>query len=107
MTMYLEVWRARGPACIWVYGWNGIVSHMKTTVDLPDALLREAQEAARAEGTTVKALIETGLRTVLARRAAASRFVLRDASVDGDGLQPEFRQAGWEQIRETIYEPGR
>jgi hypothetical protein len=80
---------------------------MKTTVDLPDSLLREAQEAARADRTTLKALIEAGLRSVLARRAAASRFVLRDASLDGDGLQPEFRQAGWDQIRDTIYGPGR
>jgi hypothetical protein len=79
---------------------------MKTTVDLPDSLLREAQEAARAERTTVKALIEAGLRSVLAGRAGASTFVLRDASVDGDGRQPEFRQAGWEQVRESIYGPG-
>jgi hypothetical protein len=77
---------------------------METTVDLPAELLREAQELARREGTTLKALIEAGLREVLARRSAAgSRFVLRDASVGGNGLRPEFRDAGWEWIGDTIY----
>lgn len=81
-----------------------MVSRMKTTVNLPDELLREAQELARRERTTLKDLIETGLRTVVAQRAGESRFTLADASVDGNGLQPEFRGARWEQIRDTIYE---
>ncbi|MBO0685962.1 MAG: type II toxin-antitoxin system VapB family antitoxin [Candidatus Dormibacteraeota bacterium] len=84
-----------------------MVAHMKTTVEIPDSLLREAQEAARADQTTLKALIEAGLRSVLAQRTRRRRFVLRDASVDGSGLQPEFRDAGWDRIRETIYGPDR
>jgi predicted transcriptional regulator len=77
---------------------------MKTTVELPDALVREAQQLARAERTTLKALLEQGLRVVLARRAdAGGRFRIRDASVDGEGLSAEFRGAGWEQLREASY----
>ncbi|PXY27880.1 hypothetical protein BAY60_16085 [Prauserella muralis] len=80
-----------------------MVSHMKTTVNLPDELLREAQEVARRERTTLRELIETGLRTVVQQRASDTPFTLEDASVDGQGLQPEFRGARWEDIRDTIY----
>ena len=79
-----------------------MVSHMKTTVEITDSLLREAQEAARAQNTTLRALIEDGLRSVLARRGTGS-FVLRDASVPGHGLQPEFRGTSWERIRDAAY----
>lgn len=50
--------------------------------------LREAQELARRERTTLKELIETGLRTVVAQRTSEDNFVLADASVGGNGLQP-------------------
>lgn len=76
---------------------------MKTTVNLPDELVREAQELARRERTTLRELIETGLRTVVKQRSGTSSFVLDDASVDGRGLQPAFRGASWEKIRDTVY----
>ncbi|GAA5126437.1 type II toxin-antitoxin system VapB family antitoxin [Haloechinothrix salitolerans] len=76
---------------------------MKTTVNLSDELLRQAQELARREQTTLKELIETGLRTVVAQRTSGTNFVLPDASVDGNGLQPEFRGAHWDQVRDAIY----
>lgn len=76
---------------------------MKTTVNLPDELLREAQELARRDGTTLKQLIETGLRSVVKQRSGELQFTLADASVDGRGVRPEFRGAGWEQLRDTIY----
>jgi Bacterial antitoxin of type II TA system, VapB len=81
-----------------------MVDHMKTTVNLPDELVREAQELARRERTTLRELIETGLRAVVKERSVSSRFDLADASVDGQGLHPEFRGAPWERIRNTIYE---
>jgi putative antitoxin of VapBC-like toxin-antitoxin system len=78
---------------------------VKTTVTLPDELLRQAQELARRDHTTLKELIETGLRTVVAQRAGdGPRYVLPDKSVDGDGLQPEFQGAGWDTIRAAIYD---
>jgi hypothetical protein len=76
---------------------------MKTTVDLPEALVREAQEVARAEGTTLRTLVEDGLRAALERRRSGSRFRLADASVDGNGLRAEFRDAGWDDVRAAIY----
>jgi len=78
---------------------------MKTTIDIPDALLAEAQDLARRQGTTLKALTAEGLRKVIAEKKAKKKpFKLRDVSVGGDGLTDEFRNANWEQIRDAIYE---
>lgn len=82
-----------------------MVSHMKTTVNLPDELLRAAQDLARREGTTLRELLETGLRAVIKERSGDTAFTLADASVGGRGLQPAFRDASWAQIRDAIYEP--
>jgi predicted transcriptional regulator len=76
---------------------------MKTTIELPDDLLQEVQQLARAEGTTMKSLLEEGLRAVIARHREAGRFALRDASVTGTGLTREFADADWAQIREASY----
>ncbi|MBX3274614.1 MAG: type II toxin-antitoxin system VapB family antitoxin [Sandaracinaceae bacterium] len=77
---------------------------MKTTVELPDALLEQAKRVAAREGTTLRDLVESGLRRVLAERATKGPFELRDARVSGRGLQPELRGQGWEAIRALAYE---
>ncbi|MFN8061225.1 MAG: hypothetical protein U0Q12_18840 [Vicinamibacterales bacterium] len=52
----------------------------------------------------MRALIEEGLRHVIAsRRNRNARFTLRDASFAGQGLTPEFGDAGWGEIRGAIY----
>ena len=79
------------------------MSYVKTTIEIADGLLLEAKRRAARDGTTLRALVEEGLRTVLGARRTAS-FSLRDASVGGHGLSEEFRGGGWERIRETIYE---
>lgn len=78
---------------------------MKTTVDIPAPLLEEARRAADREGTTLKALVEAGLRRVLAEhRGKGAPFRLRDASFRGEGLQPGVSNGSWEAIRDAIYE---
>lgn len=78
---------------------------MKTTIELPDDLLERGKAVARRENSTLKALIEEGLRLALRERARASRrtapFEVRP--FEGDGLTPEFSDAGWERIRNEIY----
>jgi hypothetical protein len=81
-----------------------MASHMKTTVHIPDALLEEAKAIASREGSTLRELIEAGLRREVTERRRRRRFELRDASFTGRGLQPEFRDAGWDHIRDAIYE---
>lgn len=46
---------------------------MKTTVDIPDALAEEARKLASREGTTLKVLIEQGLRKVIAEPASRAK----------------------------------
>jgi hypothetical protein len=77
---------------------------MKTTVEIPDGLAEEARALARRERTTLRALIEAGLRQVLRERRGRARFALRDASFRGRGLQPGFRDGDWQRIREAAYE---
>lgn len=79
-------------------------THMKTTIEIADAILEKAKALALREGTTLRALVEDGLRQVLRNRREQATFRLRDASVEGKGLQPEFRDAGWDRIRDAIYE---
>ena len=43
-----------------------MVSHMKTTLNLNDALMRRLREEAARRGTTMTALVEAGLGRVLA-----------------------------------------
>lgn len=75
----------------------------KTTVELPPALLRDAKRVALAERTTVKALIERGLRLVIGARAKRGRFSLRRASFKGDGLVAGRSLQDWTAIRDDIY----
>ena len=58
----------------------------KTTIELADALLRDAKKVAVEERTSVKALIEQGLRLVIRERLRRRGFKLRRASFKGDGL---------------------
>ena len=62
----------------------------RTTVRLPDDLIRRARRKALAEGRSLTALIEDGLRRVLADRAPAGRAkrVLPPVSSAGGGLAP-------------------
>lgn len=79
-------------------------AHMKTTIDIADALLLDARRVAAKEGVTVRALVEQGLRTVLAeRRRSASGFTLRKAAFKGRGLQSGVG-GDFEQLREMAYE---
>ena len=78
---------------------------MKTTVDIADQLFERARRLAAQQGTTMRALIETGLRAVLeARRAAPARFTLRDASFKGDGLAAGVELENWPHVRSLIYD---
>ena len=77
---------------------------MKTTIHIPDNLLEEARKLARRDRTTLKALVEQGLRHVIAERRRRGHFRLRDASFKGEGLNPQLAGVSWEQIHSLVYE---
>jgi hypothetical protein len=77
---------------------------MKTTVQIPDSLFEDARKLAHRERTTLRALIEEGLRRIIAERKRRAGFRLRKASFKGTGLQPHLAGVSWDQIREMSYE---
>jgi hypothetical protein len=76
---------------------------MKTTIEIADALLDEAKRVAARDGTTVRALIETGLRRELAARKPPGKFRLRKATLKGQGLQEGAEGLSSDQVRELAY----
>jgi hypothetical protein len=66
---------------------------MKTTLDISDPLLREARKIATRERTTLRALVEQGLRQVVDDTKRRRRF-----------RRPELRDAGWDRLRDMAYE---
>lgn len=81
-----------------------MVINMKTTVQIPDSIFEEARKLAHRERTTLKALIQEGLRRIISERKRRGRFKLRKATFKGTGLQPHLTGASWDKIRELSYE---
>ncbi len=82
-----------------------IVTHMKTTIDIADALFERAKAIAERDRVTFRALVEEGLHAVLDSRAGGGApFRLRDASVAGSGLQPGIDLGRRDQLLALIYE---
>jgi hypothetical protein len=77
---------------------------MKMTVEIADSLLEEARKVAARDGTSLRILIEEGLRRVVAQRKRGRTFRLRKATFKGNGLQPGVAAATWDRIREMADE---
>jgi hypothetical protein len=75
---------------------------MKTTVEIPDTLLRQAKAYAAREGIPMRELFERGLRRVLGEPAAPRRrFRLKTVTTKGEGLVCD---GDWSTIRSLLYE---
>jgi hypothetical protein len=77
---------------------------MKTTIEISDPLLREVRRVARREGVTLRALVERGLRHIVAETRHELPFKLRRASFKGKGRHRELGDASWERLRDLVYE---
>ncbi len=76
---------------------------MKTTLDIPDALLERAKRHARRTRRPLRAIFEEGLRRVLSQRSPTPAYELPDASVgDPDAVDP-LEALSWQDLREEIY----
>jgi DNA-binding HxlR family transcriptional regulator len=74
---------------------------MKTTVELSDALMESARKVAQSRSTTLRALMEEGLRHVIdkAKTPPKAAFRLKDARVKGQRmLLPDPRS--WRDLEE-------
>jgi hypothetical protein len=77
---------------------------MKTTVEIPDSLFEEARKLAHRDRTTLKVLVEEGLRKIITDRKSRKGFRLRKVTFKGNGLQSPLSGASWDRIRELSYE---
>lgn len=75
---------------------------MKTTIDIQDELLARAKRHARHTGRPLRAVVEEGLRLVLAAPPQAG-YELPDLSVGDIGRQDPLEQYSWSDLRSIIY----
>jgi len=87
---------------IWVYGYY--LWSVKTTMEISDNLLLQAKKVAKEENVTLRSLTEEGLRKVLEDRALREPASFKPVTFKGNGLKPEFQDAGWEAFRAAAYE---
>ena len=76
---------------------------MKTTIELPDELIRQVRLVAQREGASLRALVEEGLQRSLEARRQAVRRQLDFPVYGGSGATHEFQGASWSHIRDEIY----
>jgi len=81
-----------------------MVSHMKTTIQIPDSLFEEVRRLANQEHTTMKVIVEEGLRRIVSERKRRGHFKLRRITFKGNGLQPHLAGTSWDQILQLSYE---
>ena len=74
---------------------------MKTTVEISDALFKQAKRYAAKHDLTFRQVVETGLRQAISPAKPNKPFKLRDASVGGDGMLKDFT---WDEIMELSYD---
>jgi hypothetical protein len=79
-------------------------THMKTTIDISDPLLEQAKRLAARRGVTLKALMEQGLRRVIADKKQDEAYRFVPVTFKGNGMQPGLQAKGWEAVRDIIYE---
>ena len=80
---------------------------MERTLDIADPLLHEAEEKALRDGTTLLALVEQGLRVVVAQPRKPDsdepyRLVIKPFR--GNGLQPGVKTLHWDEIGPLVYD---
>jgi hypothetical protein len=80
-------------------------AHMKTTIELNDALVLRAKTLAAQRQQTLKSILETALRQFLdANTEATPPFKLRKSGFRGNGLQVHLTAEDWDEIRSQIYQ---
>lgn len=76
---------------------------MKTTLNIANDLAAKARALAAKRGTTLRAVVEEGLRMALEADRVEMQYRLPDKSVQGRGLQREFQAKPWSDILDASY----
>ena len=79
-------------------------SHMKTTIEIADPLMKEVRTLAADRGQTLREVVETALRKLIEENRRRRRtFRLADRSVGGKGLQSGLSYDDWSTILDLSY----
>lgn len=82
-----------------------MLTHMRTSIDIPDGLLARAKRLADARGTTLREVVLEGLRAVVDQgNRRAAQFRLRDGAFGEGGLAAGLDETDWDRIRDLAYE---
>ena len=77
---------------------------MKTTLDIHDELLARTKRLAKVQGRSWHALVEDGLRLVLAKPQTRRPYSMPDLR-EGDPQAPDpLERYSWPELRELIYD---
>jgi hypothetical protein len=80
-----------------------MLKHMRTSVEIPDPLLRQAKRAARERGTTLRQLLLEGLRSVVGRDERVRHHRLKDLSFGEGGLVDGLSWSDAERMDDLVY----
>jgi hypothetical protein len=78
-----------------------MVTHIKTTIDIADPILRRAKRVAGEEGVTLRELAEEGLEMALQKRAARKSKGFRLVTFGDPKGEPV--SVDWEAVRGLVY----
>jgi hypothetical protein len=76
---------------------------MKTTIDIADALLARAKRHAQRSGVPLRAVVEEGIRRVLAAEDAPRAYHLPNLSVGDARHGNPLESMSWPDLRDEIY----
>ncbi len=76
---------------------------MRTTIEINEALARQVRALMAERKTTLRALVEEGLRRIVEESRAAEPFRLRDASTGEGGLAEGVDDASWDTFSRFLY----
>lgn len=76
---------------------------MKTTIEIQDELMARAKRYAKRAGRPLRAVIEDGLRRILAESSLKVRYRLPDRSVGDPDVADPLDAWSWQDLREEIY----
>ena len=81
----------------------GNMVFMKTTLDIHDELLVRAKRHAKEAGKPLRAVVEEGLRNILAFSASRNKYTLPDLRVGDPDASDPLEQYSWPELRDSIY----
>ena len=76
---------------------------MKTTIDIQDELMVRAKKHAKRIGRPLRAVVEEGLRLVLAESKPNKSYLMPDCSVGDPDAEDPLEKLSWQDLREQIY----